>query len=209
MSETIVKPKKKHRLRRFFFGLLILILALGLAGFAYFSFVLRPGLSRQGKAIVANAMDYNASTLVQNRLAEAALDQGVEVFVYTLADEDRNIHSENGQVSFMHIEVNQIRTDVRLEDYMHGISRGLVLATEDGVDIRQTGFFIFDEGQALVSFIAPMESLRAWDQGTMTDEVFFEQVSVKVEDISQLQKVFEVYINDRIGEGLIRKLFGD
>lgn len=213
MSETIEKPKKKHRLRRFFLGSFVVILVLGIAGFAYFSFVLRPGLNRQGKAIVANAMDYSSTEQMRSSLEAQGLSESVDMFVFNRADDDANVDPVNGKVTFVRIEANRISPDITLDAYMHQIAAVMINAQDGGVDIRQTSVFVYEDGQALVSILAPIESLRAWHTGVLSDEDFLSTVNIKVEDLNQLKVVVESYINDRIGQGLVDallgKLFGD
>lgn len=208
MSEKSEAPKKKHRLRRFFLGLLIVIAVLGLAGFAYFSLVLRPGLNRQGKAIVANAMDYTSTEQMQSSLEAQGLSESVDMFVYNLADENAKVDPANGKVTFVRVDSNAVSPDISLEAYMHQVVSVMVSAQEAGVDLRQTSIFVYEDGQALVSILAPMETLSAWHSGSMSDEDFLSTVNIKVEDMNQLKVVVERYINERIGEGLVDALFG-
>lgn len=213
MSEKSEAPKKKHRLRRFFLGLFVVILVLGIVGFAYFSFVLRPGLNRQGKAIVANAIDYSSTEQLQSSLEAQGLAESVDMFVFNLADANATVDPINGKVTFVHIDATAISPDITLDVYMHQVASVMISAQDAGVDIRQTSVFVYEEGQAMVSLLAPLESLRAWNNGSLSDEDFLSTVNIKVEDMNQLKLVVERYINDRIGEGLVDallgKLFGD
>lgn len=208
MSEPLTKPIKKHRARKFFIGLLGLIIVLGIAGFAYFNLVLRPGLNKQGKAIVANAMDYEGSSIIEQELINRGLSEGVDIFVFNLVDEKGDVNPENGKVGFVHVESENVPADVTLDAYFHQIISALISSREQGVDVRQTSVFVYAGDQAIVSVLAPMDHLTAWHQGSISDEELMTHVNIKVEDLNQLKAVVEVYINDRIGQGLIDALFG-
>lgn len=213
MSEPIKKPIKKHRIRTFFIGLLGLIIVLGIAGFAYFSLVLRPGLNKQGKAIVANAMDYAGNSIIEQELMNQGLSEGVDIFVFDMVDENGDVVPENGKVGFVHVEAENVPADITLDAYFRQIISALISSREQGVDVRQTSVFVYAEDEAMVSLLAPMDRLTAWHQGSISNEELMAHVNIKVEDLNQLKTVVQAYINDRIGEGLadalVDRIFGD